>query len=66
MSPEGLASQEPPESLIGTVRIPLLLVALGALFLVEDNWGLSAGRTWPILLVLWGALLIAARRGGTS
>ena len=53
---------EPAESLLAVLRVPLLLTLLGALFLLEDHGGWPFTRTWPSLLVLWGALLAAERR----
>lgn len=62
MSLVGPVAPEPAESLLPALRIPLLLILLGVLFLVEDHGGWAFSRTWPSLLVLWGALLAAARR----
>ncbi len=55
----------PPAQLAFVLRVPLFLIALGGLFLVEDFGGWPFPRTWPILLILWGALLIWARRART-
>ena len=62
MTSADLAAPEPASSLLFVVRVPLFLIVLGALFLLEDYGGWSVGQTWPALLVLWGALLIGARR----
>lgn len=53
---------EPEEGLLFLLRVPLFLIALGTLFLLDDYAGWSAARTWPVLLVFWGALLVASRR----
>ena len=45
------------------IRAPLLIAGLGALFLVQDYGGPAFWRTWPTLLVLWGALLALGRWG---
>lgn len=63
MSPADQLAPAPAESLLSVLRIPLLIVLLGALFLVEDHGGWPFSRTWPSLLVLWGGMLAAARRG---
>jgi hypothetical protein len=56
------AGSDPEEGLLVTLRVPLLLIALGVLFLLDDYLGWSVVRTWPALLVFWGALLLATRR----
>jgi len=62
MNEPGPATPESAESLRVVLRTPLLLMLLGLLVLVEDHGGWTFSRTWPTLLVLWGALLAAARR----
>jgi hypothetical protein len=56
------SGSEPDEGLVPFLRVPLFLIALGTLFLLDDYAGWSVARTWPILLVFWGALLVASRR----
>ena len=55
------AALEPAPGLLAALRVPAFLIVLGGIFLVEDHWGWPVSRTWPILLIVWGALLIAAR-----
>jgi hypothetical protein len=62
MSLPDAVEPEPEEGLFFVLRVPLLLIALGALFLLDDYLGLSVRRSWPALLIFWGVLLIAARR----
>jgi hypothetical protein len=41
----------------GSVAWPVILITLGALFMLDQflpHWSLH--RTWPVLLVVWGAL----------
>jgi hypothetical protein len=46
--------QRPPATLSRAVCGPLLLITLGAL-LAEDSMGsVSIGRTWPVLLIVFG------------
>lgn len=66
MSLAGQAAPEPPAGLLAALRVPLSLVALGGLFLAQDHLGWPFSRTWPILLILWGAFLSAERRGRSA
>ena len=40
--------------LLGALRGPVLLILLGALFLVDQNSGLSFVNTWPALIIVYG------------
>jgi len=44
---------------------PLYVLTLGLLFLADYRLGWSVLATWPVLLILWGALRVArdAARG---
>jgi len=49
-----LGYQRPPATLAHAVCGPLLLITLGVL-LAEDSMGpVSFGRTWPVLLIVFG------------
>ena len=39
---------------VRAVTVPLLLIALGALFLLDYSGGPSVRQTWPVLLIVWG------------
>jgi hypothetical protein len=39
---------------VGAVTVPLLLIALGALFLLDYSGGPTVRQTWPVLLIVWG------------
>lgn len=41
-----------------TLAPPIYVLALGALFLADYQWGWSVLRTWPALLILWGLLRV--------
>ena len=65
MTPSDHADAESLQGLLAALRVPLILIGLGCLFLVGDYGGPPASRTWPALLVLWGALTaIGWRRRG--
>jgi hypothetical protein len=44
------------EALARSLRGPVLLITLGALFMIDYAGGASLGRTWPVLLIVLGAL----------
>jgi cell wall-active antibiotic response 4TMS protein YvqF len=46
------------------IRGPILLIPLGVLLAIDQMGTLSFGRTWPVLLILFG-LFKLAERGGT-
>jgi len=56
-------------ALLGAIRGPIMLITLGALFLWDQSGGKSFGRTFPLLLIVYGVLkllehLTAGTRGG--
>ena len=53
-------------SLIAAVRGPVILIAIGVLFLMEQSTQYGFSRTWPVLLILFGVLkLLELVAGGT-
>lgn len=51
------SSQQSSLSAAETVRavtVPLLLIAVGSLFLIDYSGGPAVQKTWPILLIVWG------------
>jgi hypothetical protein len=61
MTSQDTLEPDPEEPLLLILRVPLFLIALGSLFLLDDYAGWPVTRTWPVLLVLWGASLIPGR-----
>ena len=51
-------------SVIRLVRGPILLIALGTLFILDQFSGYSFWRTWPVLVILFGVLKLLERVGG--
>ena len=50
-------------SLIRAIRGPVLLVTLGALFMIDHSGGASFGRTWPVLLIVLGLMWLGDHLG---
>lgn len=55
--------EPPPGALIRALSGPLLLVALGVLLAVDHLGKVSFGRTWPALLIVFGACKLFERVG---
>jgi hypothetical protein len=53
-------------SLLRAIRGPVLLVTLGALFLIDHSGGMGFGRTWPVLLIVLGILKLGEYMGAKS
>jgi hypothetical protein len=53
-------------SLLRSIRGPIVLITLGALFLLDYSGGVSFGRTWPVLLIVLGVLKLAEYVGTRS
>jgi hypothetical protein len=50
-------------SLVCAVRGPIMLIALGVLLAIDYSGGVSFGRTWPALLILFGLFKLAEYGG---
>ena len=48
------------------IRGPVLMITLGALLAIDQNGALSFGRTWPVLLIVFGLFKLAERAGAKS
>lgn len=48
-------------SLIQSVRGPVLLITLGVLFIIHQSTAFDFGRTFPVLLIVFGLFKLAER-----
>lgn len=48
-------------SLIQAVRGPLMMMTLGVLLAIDHFGQFSFGRTWPLLVIVFGVLKLAER-----
>ena len=48
-------------ALIGALRGPLILMALGALLCAHRFSGVSFSKTWPVLLIVLGVMKLLQR-----
>ncbi len=46
---------------VQAIRGPILLIALGVLFIVDHAGGLPFHQTWPVLIILFGLLKLLER-----
>jgi hypothetical protein len=53
----------PPASLVRALRGPVVLTTLGILISLDHFGHYSFGRTWPILLIVFGLFSLAGRLG---
>ena len=51
------------KSLIAAVRGPVLLLTLGLLMAADQMDRMSFGRTWPVLLIVFGLFKLAEHLG---
>ncbi len=49
------------EALVAAIRGPILLIALGLLFLADQGGSFRFTQTWPALIILFGALKLLER-----
>jgi hypothetical protein len=43
-----------------------MLITLGVLLAMDHNGTISFGRTWPVLLIMFGVFKLAERAGAKS
>ena len=48
------------------IRGPVMLITLGVLLSLDHFGPISFGRTWPVLLIVFGLLYLAERAGTHS
>lgn len=48
-------------SIFCLIRGPVMLIAVGALFVLDHNTGYGFSQTWPLLLILLGLLKLLER-----
>ena len=48
-------------SIWSMIRGPIILIALGVLFAIDQFGSYSFSRTWPVLLILFGLLKLLER-----
>jgi uncharacterized protein YaaW (UPF0174 family) len=53
-------------SLVCAVRGPVMLIALGVLLAIDHFGSAGFGRTWPVLLIVFGLFKLAERAGVKS
>lgn len=51
----------PTSSYIRALRGPVLLMALGGLLVVDQSGSYPFWRTWPVLLVVMGLMILAEK-----
>jgi hypothetical protein len=50
-------------SFLCAIRGPILMITLGVLLAIDQMGTVSFGRTWPVLLILFGLFKLAERSG---
>ncbi len=53
-------------SLACAIRGPVMLITLGGLLAIDHLGAVGFGRTWPVLLIVFGAFKLAERAGVKS
>lgn len=48
------------------IRGPVLLVTIGVLFAIHQAGILSFGRTWPLLIIIFGIMKLLERAGAPA
>lgn len=55
-----------PNLLLKAIRGPVMMVALGVLFMLDYAGGVSFARTWPVLLIVFGLLKLGEYLGARN
>jgi LiaF transmembrane domain len=53
-------------NVLGAIRGPILMITLGVLLVIDQMGTYSFGRTWPVLLIVFGLFKLAERAGAKS
>ncbi len=53
-------------NLIRAVRGPMLLITLGALLSIDHFGPVGFGRTWPVLIIVFGVLKLLERSAAAA
>jgi len=53
-------------TLLRSIRGPVMLVTLGALFMIDHSGGVSFHRTWPVLLIVLGVMWLGEHLGSKA
>ena len=53
-------------SLMCAIRGPVMLITLGVLLAIDHFGTMSFGRTWPVLLIVFGLFKLLERAGTKS
>ncbi len=53
-------------NLLCAVRGPVLMITLGVLLAIDQMGGYSFGRTWPVLLIMFGLFKLVEMSGNRS
>jgi hypothetical protein len=54
----------PASAFVAAIRGPVMLIALGLLMAADQMDWIGIERTWPVLLILFGVLKVAAHLSG--
>lgn len=53
-------------ALLGAIRGPVMLMTLGILLTAHRFTDVTIGKTWPILLIIYGLMKLFHRLAGTA
>ena len=53
-------------NLLCAIRGPILMITLGVLLAIDQFGTVSFGRTWPVLLIVFGLFKLLERAGAKS
>jgi hypothetical protein len=56
-------SDDKPAMVANAIRGPIILITIGALFLLDRMTSLTFSQTWPVILIVTGALALTGSGG---